>query len=76
MNRLDRLAYLNPRAVGAAKPVFDICARARLTRFKRFATKRRAVRRMEYVEPLARALWHVGCIDPDELRQRLGPTLE
>src|SRR5437660_5440743 len=76
LNWLDCLANLNPVAIGVAKAVFDIGARPRRARFKRFGTKRCAVPRMKNVQPLARTLRHPGSIDSDELRQRLRPAFE
>src|SRR5439155_23065113 len=76
LNRLDRLANLDPCVVGATEAIFDVDTRPRCTRFKRLGTKACAVRWMKNVQPLARASRHVGSIDSDELRQRLRPTFE
>src|SRR5258705_13691937 len=75
-NRLDRLAHLDPRVVGATEAIFQVHTSAGPTRLKRCCTKPFAVHRMQYVEPLARAFRHTRRIDADELRKRLRPTLE
>ncbi len=76
LNRLEHLPHLDPRAIRALQPVFELPPLPLDARLHGCRTEGRTIFRMHDFQPFACASGHLRGIGSDQLRQRFGPALE